>query len=129
RINLLGVPIDVVTLDEAVQRALQHIQEPATPDGAYHIVTINPELIMNARRDDHVMRVIHESDLVVADGVGVVWAAKRLNRPLPGRVPGVDLAEAILRELSFRRGSFFLLGAVQGVADEASLTLTRRYPG
>lgn len=93
------------------------------------VVTANPELIMRAQGDPAVRDALAAADMVVADGVGVVWAARRLGTPVPGRVPGVDLAEAIMERGALLGLKVYLLGARRGVASRAAVRLRRRFPG
>jgi len=70
--HVLGVPFDVVTMDEAVARAEGLLKEK----GQHFICTPNPEIVMEARKDAELMSILREADLVVPDGIGVVWASK-----------------------------------------------------
>jgi N-acetylglucosaminyldiphosphoundecaprenol N-acetyl-beta-D-mannosaminyltransferase len=65
------------------------------------------------------------ADLVVADGVGLVWAARRRGIVLPGRVPGVDLAFAALAAAPGLR--VYLLGGRPGVAEAAGRVAHERW--
>lgn len=125
RVWILGVPFDPVDLPgavEAVERLLQ--------DGRPHlVVTANPEAVMAARRDPELAAVIRTADLVVADGIGIVWASRHLRRPLPARVPGIELMEALCDRAARAGRGIYLLGGAPGVAERAAQTLVRRYPG
>ncbi|MBO8142323.1 MAG: WecB/TagA/CpsF family glycosyltransferase [Firmicutes bacterium] len=92
------------------------------------VVTVNPELIMHAARNPGVARAVREADLVVPDGIGVVWASRVFGRPVPERVPGVELAGALLGLAAARGFRVFLLGAEPGVAEEAARRAKRRHP-
>ena len=72
RTDILGVGFDPVTLDGAVDRALRLMERR----GAY-VCTPNPEIVMACRRDPELMNAVNGADLVLPDGVGVVWAARR----------------------------------------------------
>ncbi len=93
------------------------------------IVTTNPELIMHAQRDRALARALAQADLVVPDGIGVVWAARLLGHPVPERVPGVDLAEGLMALAAARSYRVYILGAAAGVAEEAARRLATRFPG
>lgn len=93
-----------------------------------HIVTLNPELVMRARRDAGLARVMHAARLVTADGAGVVWALRLAGQPIPERVTGVDLALALVERAAARGLPVFLLGAAPGVAEATAEALTRRWP-
>ena len=70
-----------------------------------------------------------QADLVIPDGVGVVYAAKILGRPLKGRVPGIDFASALMGRMAGTGRRLYLLGAAPGVAEQAAVNLRAKYPG
>ena len=78
--HVLGVPFDVVTMDEAVARAEGLLKEK----GQHFICTPNPEIVMEARKDAELMSILREADLVVPDGY-VVILQKLLQRPNTAR--------------------------------------------
>lgn len=125
RVRILGVPFDPVDLPTAV-RYVADLAEDGRP---HLIVTANPEAVMAARKDPELAAAIRGADLVVADGIGVVWAARRLGRPLPGRVAGVDLMLGLCAWAERAGRSVFLLGGVPGVTEAAARSLAARYPG
>jgi N-acetylglucosaminyldiphosphoundecaprenol N-acetyl-beta-D-mannosaminyltransferase len=90
------------------------------------VVTLNPEIVVQAAADEALAAALARADLTVADGVGVVWAARRSGVALPGRVPGVDLASAVLAagDPDLR---VFLLGGRPGVAEAAAAATTARW--
>ncbi|MDR7386279.1 MAG: WecB/TagA/CpsF family glycosyltransferase, partial [Armatimonadota bacterium] len=56
-------------------------------------------------------------------------ASRRLGRPLPERVPGVELMEALCERAARQGWPIFLLGGLPGVAEQAAAELRRRWPG
>ncbi len=125
RTKILGVGFDDLTMEEAVKKALSLMEERR---GAY-IVTPNPEIVLLCRRDAQCARAVEEADLSLADGVGDLYTARLLGRPLKERVSGSDLAPRLLQELAARNGSVFLFGARPGVAERAAVNLQKVYPG
>lgn len=125
RTDVLGVGVDALTRQNALKSALEMISEHR---GAY-MVTPNPEIVMAAWDDPKVCEALSSADIVIADGVGVLMAAKILGRPLPERVTGIDIAADIMRELSLTGGSVFLLGAKAGVAEKAARNIEKLFPG
>jgi len=125
RIDILGVEFDPVGLDGAVER----IAAFAAGRDPHLIVTANVEMVMLARGTPEVREILQNASLVVADGVGVVWGSRTLGRPLPGRVPGIDLAERLCAEAVRRGWRLYLLGGRPGVAVGAAERLRERHAG
>ena len=123
--TVLGIPFDDMSLDEAAERALALIAERRSAIA----VTPNAEILLAAQRDKKLRDVLRRADLTVADGVGVVIASRLMGRPLRHRVPGIDLAEAVMARLARTGGSVYLLGARPGVGQLAARRLELRYPG
>ena len=125
RHDILGTPVDDVDLDSALARITGWLQEPAT--SLHHVVTVNPEFVIAARRDAHFRGVLQRSALATADGVGIPIAARILKLPVRARVTGVDLVEGIAG-IAPTNNRMFLLGAGEGIASEAAGALKRRFP-
>ncbi len=124
RVVILGVAIDDVLMDEAIAAVARFIGE----GGPHQIVTVNPEFVMEARRNRPFRRVLAAADLATPDGFGIILAARWLGTPLRGRVTGIDLTERIAAEAAQRGWSLFLLGAAPGVAERAAAALQRANP-
>jgi len=125
RTNVLGVAFDDIDLPEAVASGAAM----ARREGFHYVVTPNPELVELARNDADYRTILLNADLVLPDGIGVVYAARLLGRPLRSRVPGIDFASGLLGELAKTGGRLFLLGAKPGVAEKAAQNLQKQYPG
>lgn len=125
KINILGVAFDALTLGEAEERADALLRSGA---GGY-IVTANPEIVLRCREDAAYAAAVNGAELVLADGVGDLCAARILGTPLPGRVAGSDLVPRLLARLAERGGSVFLYGARPGVAERAGESLQSACPG
>lgn len=123
--EILGVMFDDLTREEAVQAGAKLLEE----DKFHYVVTPNPEFILAAGKDEEFRRVLNSADLVLADGIGVVYSAKIKGTPLKGRVPGIEFAADMLSCLSQRGGRLYLLGAKPGVAEEAGRRIAEQYPG
>ena len=123
--DILGVSFDALTMREAVQRADELIK---TGTGGY-IVTANPEIVLRSREDAAYAAAVNGADLVLADGIGDLYAARILKKRLPERVTGADLVPELLTDLAGRGGSVFLYGARAGVAERAGEKLGEKYPG
>ena len=125
RINVLGVGFDNCTIDQAVAEAIRLMGD----GGCHYVVTPNPEIVEMCREDGEVRRIINGADLVLPDGVGVIYAARMLGTPLRQRVPGVDFAQGLMAAMAGSGRTLFLLGAKPGVAEAARRRLEAAYPG
>ena len=120
--NVLGFEVAGCTLDEAAAWCLEAVRTPEPK----LLVTLNPEIIIRSRTDPALREALEAADLTVADGVGVVWAARRAGYALPGRVPGVDLVAHVLERGGADLRVFFL-GAKPGVAELAAAQARSHY--
>ena len=122
---VLGTPFHNVTFPEAVEwvRARIAARRPA------YIATANVDFLMQAWRDPELQRILLEADLVVADGVPILWMSRLLGPALRERVTGSDLVP-LLSEMAAANGySIFNLGGAPGVPEKAAEVLTSRFPG
>lgn len=124
-VNILGVRVDAVTYADVLDIIANWIAQR----GPHQIVTANPEFVMAAQQHRVFRQTLLDADLCVADGVGLLWAARRLGRRLPERVTGSDLTPLVAQAAAQRGWRLYLLGAAPGVADQAALLLTQRNPG
>ena len=125
RVDVLGVGFDSITLDQAAARGMELLHA----GGAHYVVTPNPEIVEACRRDRAVMDAVNGADLVLPDGIGIIYGAKILGTPLPGRVTGIAFAQALMERMAEGGEELFLLGAKPGYAQQAAENLRRRYPG
>ena len=123
--HILGVPFDVVTMEQAVER----VKKMLTAEGQHMICTPNPEIVMEAQTDEALMQILEEADLVVPDGVGVVWASKYSEIRLQERVAGYDLTQNLMQALANTEETFYFFGGAPGVAAAAARRMTKEHPG
>ncbi len=124
-LRILGVRVDDVTADETLACLEQFVAERAPRQ----ICTVNPEFVMGAQRDEMFRNVINQAALCIPDGIGLLWAARRLGHPLRERVAGSTLVEQIAEHAAQKGWRLYLLGARPSVADQAAGILRARYPG
>jgi len=125
RILILGIAVHDVTEDEAVD-LIGHFVEEGRPR---QVVTVNPEFVTAAQRNDAFRAAILTADLAVPDGVGLIWAGRLLGTPFRGRVPGVELTWRLAALCAARGYRLYLLGAAPGVAEETARILQGKCPG
>jgi N-acetylglucosaminyldiphosphoundecaprenol N-acetyl-beta-D-mannosaminyltransferase len=123
--TLFGLQVDSVTLREVVDRCRNAVNERQR----LLVGVVNAAKIVNIRRDPALRDALLECDLIVADGQSVVWASKILGDPLPERVTGIDLFQALLELADVEHRSVYLLGARPEVLTSLVGVISGRYPG
>lgn len=121
---ILGVRVDPVTMQECLDRMSVFLES----EGQHHVVTVNPEYIMEARRNAKFRSVLNASPLAVPDGVGLRVAAIAQGRWLPERVTGADLTIRIAQIAAAKGKSLMLFGAESGIAKRAAISLRSTFP-
>ncbi|MDP2586531.1 MAG: WecB/TagA/CpsF family glycosyltransferase [Candidatus Komeilibacteria bacterium] len=147
KVNILGVKIDKVTQVRVLEKLDSFLGQ--------QIITANPEIVLAAWQNQEYRDLINNSELVVADGIGLLWAAKFLSLPsdhlltsliqtmvsgaslvfapdyckevLPERISGVDLMEKICELASQKNWKIYLLGAQEGIAAKTAEVLKNKY--
>lgn len=121
----MGVGFDSLTLEEAVARAKTLMDERR----AAYVVTPNPEIVMACRERAETMAAVNGADLILPDGIGVIYGARILGTPLKCKLPGIDFITALMADMAKEGKSVFLLGAKPGVAEAAAERLKAMHPG
>lgn len=124
QIKILDVKINNVTMDEV----LKYISNCILDGKPHQIVTANPEILVNCQKDPEAKDILNQTDLVIADGIGLLWAAKTTNQQLSQRVTGVDLIEHLAELAAQKKYSIFFLGAQEGVSQKTANILCHKYP-
>ncbi len=124
-LHILGVPIHAETFASLLDTIADWI---AAGDRTYQICTASPEFVIIAQRDPAFMQVLHDTDRCVADGVGLLFAARYLGQPLPERVTGSDGVPKIAARAAQEGWRLYLLGAAPGIAEESAQKLVAQHP-
>jgi N-acetylglucosaminyldiphosphoundecaprenol N-acetyl-beta-D-mannosaminyltransferase len=125
RVSLMGLDFDALTETEAVDTILGSLEKG---QGGW-VVTPNLEYLRAYQLADDIQREFDSADLVVPDGMPLLWASRLKNEPLPGRVAGSDLIWSLSGAAARRGASILFLGGQPGTAEAAAGRLGREYPG
>lgn len=125
KIDILGVKVDSITMEEAVKKIETYMDERT----GVLIATANAEMIMRATHDRELMEILNDAALVVPDGAGTVWAAHHLGEEMPERVAGYDLAQRLMKNAPSKHRRIFFFGSAPGVAEKAKAKAEHLYPG
>jgi exopolysaccharide biosynthesis WecB/TagA/CpsF family protein len=123
-VDLLGVKIHAITELDCVRRILEEIS--AGRGGI--VVTPNLDHLRRYLHDVNFGALVAEADLVVADGMPLVWASRLQGTPLPQRVAGSNLISSLSSAAAECGKSIFLLGGAPGTAQGAARVLFERHP-
>jgi N-acetylglucosaminyldiphosphoundecaprenol N-acetyl-beta-D-mannosaminyltransferase len=123
RPRVLGLPVDCLTMERAVDRIATFIEERRL----HRVVVTNANKAWLAHRDPSLQALLESADLVVAE-YATAWAAKRLGIPGVEHVGGLTLMQRLLAEAPLRGWSVYLLGAEPEVVEGLAQTLVQRAP-
>lgn len=127
RVEVLGVPVDCLTMADALAFADCWISDAA--NGCATALAVNPEKVMRARNDAALREHLTAATLLIPDGIGVVWAVRYLGLGRMTRVPGSEFMPNLCALAAGKGYGVFLYGAQPAVNAAAAETLARRYPG
>ena len=124
-LKILSVPFAETNMEETVSWTNERIEKSLST----FIVTANPETVMLAKKDLNFHRVLCSADIVMPDGIGIIYASKILGNSLKGRVAGYDMLHALLqyRENKCKPTKLFLLGGTEEVVRAAREKLAKLY--
>jgi len=126
KVNILGVKVSKHSIESASDMIVKLISDGEKNKCIY---TPNSEIIMAAYRDSEFCHVLNSADVLLADGIGVVYASKILKNPITERAAGYDTACRTLEKLAPLGKTVYLFGAKPGVAEAAGEEMMKRYPG
>jgi N-acetylglucosaminyldiphosphoundecaprenol N-acetyl-beta-D-mannosaminyltransferase len=126
RLRILTIWVDPVTRAEAIRRVSDILRYGERP---HSIFASNPEKSFSVPKDPDLYRVFEQADLLLPDGIGIVWAARLLFGAQLERVPGSEFIEDICRLAAAAGYKIFVYGAAEEVNRNSVEILQERYPG
>jgi N-acetylglucosaminyldiphosphoundecaprenol N-acetyl-beta-D-mannosaminyltransferase len=125
RVEILGCPVDALDLSGTADRCLELMER----NGGARQVSVNAAKLTSFNRDQEIASFIKACDVISADGQSVVWASRVLGRPLPERVPGIELMFELLEAANQRRLRVYILGSRDPILATAVRRIRAAYPG
>ena len=125
RIKFLNTEVDNLTMDEAIYEIDKLIQRRRPG----YVVTPNVDHIVKLEKDEEFKNVYKNADLILTDGMPLIWISKLKGNPIKEKVSGSDLFPKVCELASNKDYSIFLLGAAKGIADKAAENLKNKYEG
>jgi N-acetylglucosaminyldiphosphoundecaprenol N-acetyl-beta-D-mannosaminyltransferase len=108
---------------------VEHVLDVLDAGAGGWVITANLDHLRRAARDAEYHAMLDAADVVVADGMPLLWAARVQGTPLPERVAGSNLISSLTAGAAERGRSVYLLGGDPGTAERAATVLTERCPG
>jgi len=124
-VRLLGIDVFPLRLEDLVQISNECIAQRKR----LLIGVVNAAKLVNARKDAALRQALGETDVVLADGLPVVWLSRLQGTPLPARVAGIDVMMALLEAADRKRQRVYFLGAKPAVVAKVVEIVRRDYPG
>lgn len=124
RINFFGVNLDIITMQETLERISKFIKNK---EGVQHVV-VNVAKLVYAQKDTQLREIINSCPLINVDGAGVILGAKFLGINIPERVAGIDLMEKLI-EYSAQKGYRpYFFGASEEIVKSVVEIYKEKYP-
>lgn len=121
KVDILGIKIDNLTEKEALERLIQFIKEKK-----FHLIfTINSENATKVLENKKFFEVIKNADLIIPDGIGIIFASKILKTPLKERIPGIDISYKLMEIANNEGYKIVLIGGKEGISEKAKENLKK----
>lgn len=125
KVNILDRPVHLCNMDQAIE----YLKEQIIANSKQFVIAQNPEKIMKSLEDDELTSIIkNKATLLIADGVGLVYAGKILGLPPILRVTGVGLFTQMINLADTDSKKIFLYGAKREVVEEAGEVIKNKHP-
>ena len=124
RIKILNTYVDNLTMQETVKEVDKFIQNKKP----LHLIGVNADKINELKKNRRLKRIVNDCAIINADGVSLVWASKKLGKPLKERVAGIDLMLELLKLAEHKGYSVYFLGAKQQVIEQTVDEIKKKHP-
>jgi N-acetylglucosaminyldiphosphoundecaprenol N-acetyl-beta-D-mannosaminyltransferase len=124
-IHLLGIPFHGLTCEQAIEQVKHFI---VSGKGPYQICLTNAYTVSLAWKDFELRRILDYADLVLADGMSIVWGGRWIGIDLPGRIAGPDFTTALCQYAETMRYRVYFLGSSPENLMRLKHVLLRKWP-
>tara|TARA_B100000902_G_scaffold341636_1_gene345175 strand:- start:79 stop:840 length:762 start_codon:yes stop_codon:yes gene_type:complete len=114
RINFIGIPLDNLSMSETLDR----IENSIFSNKQIHHCVINAGKVVKMQTDKKLQESVISSDIINADGMSIVWAARLLGHEIKERVAGIDLMDNLVELAHKKKYKCFFLGAKEQVVQK-----------
>lgn len=118
--KVFGISIDGWSVSQVLE-AVERAKEPLW------VVTANPEILLEARRDPAYAQALKQADLRTVDGMGLYLFGRARGQSWQ-RVTGVELGEACLKKAETHKWKVAFIGGSAGVAESVAKKWQKIFP-
>ncbi len=126
RVDLLGVPVDNVSRDEAVAYILDLVEKKRGP---HHVLFLDPLKLMRLRKGRKLHHLLEAATMVLADGSGLPWAARKQGTPLKERIPMISLLMDLVRAAWKKDHTIYFFGSRPESLERVFFNFQKIFPG
>ncbi len=121
--TVLNCSVDLLSADNALLKCRNALENKRN----FQIITINPEMIMNAQKNPKFMEIVNSSDMNIPDGVGVKIALKfqKINQD---NIRGVDFSRSLIKLANENNYKIAFLGAKEEIIQKVKENVLKKYP-
>ena len=123
-VDILGVKITNLSRTQATVVIMDMIEK----GGTYHVLPLNPWKLEKTKSGQKNKTVFSTVDLMIAEGAGLQWAAKKLKTPLKERIPLLSLMMDLVRISELKEYTIFLIGGKPETTELAYKNIKRSFP-
>jgi len=123
KVRIANIYIDNLSMGECVAK----IKDLIKSGSKSYIVTPNVDHIVRLQRDNEFLEAYENAEVVVADGMPIIWASNFLGTPLKEKISGSDLFTELCKVSEEMEYRLFFLGAGEGVAEQAASNLKKKF--
>lgn len=124
-VNLLGIEVCAINIIEVINICEGYISKR----NSLLLAVVNVAKIVNSHKDLHLRKSLDEADIILADGLPIVWLSKLIGKPLPERVTGIDIMFRLLELASKKNYNVFFLGTTKEIIEKVVQVVHTKYPG
>jgi len=121
--------LHITVSERSFDSVLDWVTRQVGADVQHHLVSVNPEGVLLAQKNDQYRDALNRASLGLADGVGIQLASKILNASIPPRVPGVDVMIKLCEIAAQKHWKVYLRGGGGETAKKTAEKLKAKFPG
>lgn len=121
--NILGINFEVINFNNVINEIFDCIEQ----EKKCFIATPNPEIVMLAQKDFNLKKIINQADLVLPDGIGIVFASQLNKIKIKKRITGYDLVQKIFLMSEKKNFSIYFLGGKENIVELAKKNMEKKF--